>query len=574
MRPSWLGATVPAMESLRPLIMGALVLLLTTAAAAQSGARLRAEYVPSWTAVPAARLLDLNYDPGLSDEQNGERLRLAVLGLVAGDHLRVSRGRWSVNNFFYAHLEGTSAAPIRITGEPGSVITRPNAGQNVFNLGGDGVTPLRYVLLRGFEIEGGSYGLRIHWAEDLWIDQCHVHHTGAVAIGANTHNTTRLSITRCDVHNTSGTGEGIYLGANGGTIAAAEATVAMNHIHHTGGSQGDGIELKQGSYGCLIAENTIHDTQYPGVLCYGSGGQAINRIENNTVWNTGANPFQVQGEALVRGNLVFARNGPALQTAPHQGLPTRLAIVGNTFIAENGRAATISAWANEPGMVLRNNAFYARSDVAVAVNGGLAGVDVGDNVIFGPLFGVPGGGGFIPGAGLADMVDAAWDGSKRDARPVPGGALHLAGASIPGVSDLGQTGSVRGPDPSVGALESGTYGRYLGASVPGAPRLRLRAPIDPTGLADALVEVQGLNPGDRVVIGVNRAPTGLLPRSGPLPQSSSMRSIGIAGPGGTLRFIVPAAALVGLASEGVTLRASTLRGTSAGPWSRSMAIGL
>ena len=568
------GAPVASapMKTLSPLLHALVAVALTATSFAQSTEKLRPEYIPSWSDAPATRVIELDFDASLTDDQNGARFKTAVLGLVAGDHLSVSSGRWSVNSFFFAHLRGTASAPIRITGEPGTVITRPNASQNIFNLGGNGSVPLTYVLLRGLEFTGGSYGVRVHAAEDLWIDQCHVHHTGELAIGANTHNTKRLFVTRCEIHHTGATGEGLYIGANNGVIVAEGAVVAMNHIHHTlQANFGSGVHLKQGSFGCLIAENTIHDTHFPGILCYGTGGRAVNRIENNTVWNCDTNPFQVQGEAVVRGNLVFARNASALQTGPHQGSTTRLSIVGNTFISQNGRGATISGWAGKPDMVLRNNAFYSRNDSAVFVSGGLAGVDVRDNLVFGPVQGTNPSAGFFLGGGLSDMIAVNWDASMRNARPLPGGALHLAGTPAPRVGVFARTGAVRSAPPSVGAMETGTYGRYVGPIVPGAPRLRLRAPVAQVGGPDAVVEVLGLLPGDRVEFSVTYQPSGAFMGARALPHHSVHRRTGVADAAGRLRFLVPPSEFSSPFSDEVALRARVIRGPFSA-WSRTMLV--
>ena len=107
------------------------------------------------------------------------------------------------------------------------------------------------------------------------------------------------------MHSTGGTGEGFYIGGNDGVPIASRCVLALNHVHDTGGFQGDGIEVKQGSWGNWIVENTVHDTPYPCILVYGTGGRARNVIERNVCWNSGDNVMQVQGEALVRNNALF-----------------------------------------------------------------------------------------------------------------------------------------------------------------------------------------------------------------------------------------------------------------------------
>ncbi len=480
---------------MRLLPISLLLTYLTAPLAVANDAELRARYMPAWAAVPALRQLRIDSDPALSDAANGARLNQAIEALIAGDRLVVGPGVWSIEGLFFIDLIGTAAAPIRIEGEPGSVLTRSNAGQNAVNIGPNGGGGTEYLLLSGFEVRGGSYGIRVWSVRDLWIDRCHVHHVGGVGIGVNSADTDRLHITRCEIHDTDGIGEGIYLGANHAQHVSRGAVIAQNHVHHTGGSQGDGIEIKQGSSGCLVAENVVHDTPYPGILLYGTGGGPQNEVDANVIWNTGTNPFQIQGEAIVTNNLVFARHGPAFQSGPHQGDPTRLVVVGNTFVADTGRAGFLRSWAHRPGMVLANNAFYAREGTALWVNGGMDGVAIGGNVNFGFTFGLPPGS-YSGGVGLGDFVDVAWDGSRRDARPALGSALD-SGWSPTAYAPVDLTGAVRPPlgtpsgSPRVGALQPGTYGRYLGPRVDGAPRLRLRAPLAAAGTSPWAVQLEG-----------------------------------------------------------------------------------
>lgn len=466
--------------------------------AVEASGALRPQYVPDWDSAPAQRELTLTFNASLSETDNGDLLKDTIQALTPGDLLRVGRGRWSVNSFFQVDLQGTAAAPIRILGDPGAILTRPNAGQNTINFGSTTAAATTYVLLRGFEVTNGSYGIRLQNAEHFWIDQCHVHHVAAVGIGANSHDTDALHITRTEVHHTGSTGEGMYFGGNNGSTVCANAVIALNHVHDTGGSQGDGIELKQGSHGCLIAENVIHGTNYPGLLVYGTGGMPVNVLEGNVIWDTVSNPFQVQGEAIVRNNLVFALNGPALQSGPHQDSTRNLKIIGNTFISRDTETAFLRSWGGQPGMVLANNAFYSETGESVHVNGGLAGVTLAGNVVLGPVWGIPMTG-FTQGAGLTDFVNVTWDGARRDARPTGQSALNRTTLALPEwTHDL--TGAVRPTQASVGALEPGTYGRYLGFWTASSPRLRTRFPLM-AGASSYTVTLEGVTPFASVWLG-------------------------------------------------------------------------
>ena len=88
----------------------------------------------------------------------------------------------------------------------------------------------------------------------------------------------------------------MYLGCNNNACRVANSVVEWNYIHHTNRAsveQGDGIELKEGSYGNLIRHNVIHDTNYPGIITYSTVGNGpANVVEANVIWNTNDNAIQ------------------------------------------------------------------------------------------------------------------------------------------------------------------------------------------------------------------------------------------------------------------------------------------
>src|SRR2546426_212276 len=93
----------------------------------------------------------------------------------------------------------------------------------------------------------------------------HIHHTGLLASSVGTTE-----------------GEGMYVGCNNATCVASNHLIEGNYIHHTRGTSAggnDGIEVKAGSYGNIIRNNVIHDTNIgmrdSGIFRYG-GGNAPN----------------------------------------------------------------------------------------------------------------------------------------------------------------------------------------------------------------------------------------------------------------------------------------------------------
>ena len=382
-----------------------------------------ASYDPAWAALAPTRVIPHPYDATRTAVQNGAALAAAIQGLQPGDRLEIASGTYSIEAYFNVTVQGTSTAPIWIVAASGAtpVITRSNANQNVINVGSG--SPVRFLCLRGLEITGGSALLRLYDCEDVWVDQCHLHDSAEVAITANTADTARLHLTRNEIHATGGTGEGMYLGGNNASVVMRDSVIALNHVYDCGGSQGDGIEVKQGSFGNWIVENHVHDTNYPAITVYGTGGQPRNVIERNTCYRSNDNVLQVQGEALVRDNLVVAGAGSAFHTHDHQGQTQDLVVVHNTFV-NTGRGMNLISWGGRSGMVLANNAIYSQGE-AVRFGAGSAGVTLSGNVVFGSVSGAGSLG--AAGTGLGDFADLAWDASKLNARPATSSPLLGAG---------------------------------------------------------------------------------------------------------------------------------------------------
>lgn len=407
------------------------------------------KYFPSWHDVEPMNVITLDYDSGLTPAGNGANLESMIATLLPGDRLEVSDGTWIVDSYFDVQLEGTAAAPIWVVAKDGAAphISRSDANQNTINFGhgGDGV---RYVCLRGFEISSGSIAVRIHDAENLWIDQCHVHDCADNAFAANSRDTAFLYFTRNEVHSTGQTGEGFYIGGNHGSPLTHDSVIALNHVHHTGGFQGDGIELKHGSWGNWIAENTVHDTNYPCILVGGTDGQPVNVVEKNVCWSSNTQVMQVQGEALVRNN-VLINGSEAFYSSDHQGTTRDLVVVHNTMI-NTGHAVRLENWDAREGMVFSNNAVYSQGGHAMWFPNGSTDVEIHGNVVLGTVTGATAG--FELGNGLTDFTDVTWDGSRRDVTPAPLGAmLAKAREEFAELEDV--TGSMRLPPFDAGAAD-------------------------------------------------------------------------------------------------------------------------
>ena len=369
--------------------------------------------------------MDVRYDGRLTTRQNGDRLERVLESLKAGDRVVIHEGTWTVNNRLAVRAPGTEKEPIVIEGRGRAVITRDDETQNVFNIEGSRFT------LRGLEIRGGSRGLVIGAADHVLVTGCEIHATGDAAVTANSADTSYLSFEGNHVHDTRGCGEGFYLGGNNASVVTHHTRVVGNRVHDTGGEQGDGIELKTGSWACVISDNVVERTHYPGILVYGNGGRIErNVVERNVIVGSAEAGIQVAADAIVRNNLVIGARDACIASQPHQdAMPRNLMIVHNTLV-NDGVCFRARAWTGA-GLVFANNALYSRAGRPCD------GIGADGNVV-------------VPG--LSAFVALALDGSARDATPLKGSPLVGAADPAHAVAD-DLTGALRAGSVEAGAVD-------------------------------------------------------------------------------------------------------------------------
>ncbi len=374
------------------------LLLLTSVGFAQ-----QPTYEPAWSNIPARRVIEFKPD-ARNDIDRGKALVTAIAQLQPGDTLQIPAGTYSVNQLWDITCSGTEQAPVRIVAKSGDkvVVTRPDNRQNVINVGME--KPVQFLLFEGLEITGGSHGLRLGAGNDVWFHRCHFHHTGEVCLSANSKDTKRIFITENEIHHPGGTAEGMYLGGNDGSVIMSESVIAKNHVYECRGSQGDGIELKQGSWGNLIAENKVHDCNYPCITVYGTAGKKQNIIERNLCYRSKDAAMQVQGEAIVRNNILIGGDNGGFVSTDHQGKTINLQVIHNTIINVN-HAFRGGSWNDRDGMVLANNIIYSQTQNAFHFPNGSTKVTIVGNVVLGD------GQKFNSkvGNGLDDFQNISWD---------------------------------------------------------------------------------------------------------------------------------------------------------------------
>ncbi len=385
----------------------------------------------------------------------GDDVRAAINALNPGDELVLRGGTYTFTARFGVNVIGTADQPIVVRAKDGEqpVFVRENAAQNLID-----IDHAEHFTLRGIEWRGGSHGIRIHHARFLTIEDCEVHETDDVAISANsTGPYEALYIRRNHLHHTNHTGEGMYLGCNSDACRIFDSIIEGNYIHHTNGpsvSQGDGIELKEGSYNNIIRDNVIHDTNYPCILAYSTAGNGgPNIIERNVMWNCGDHAIQTAADAVIRNNIILGSQQHGIALQPHQaGAPSNLVVVHNTILHATNSAIRASGVTGS--VLIANNAVYAQAGAGISVAGNLSGVVVVGNV------GV-GSGTLAAGDLLQDFVSASYTGAPpMDLFPKAGSALIAAGVTDHVTAD-DFNGTTRG-----GVADVGAYA-YVASGNPG-----------------------------------------------------------------------------------------------------------
>jgi len=375
-----------------------------------------------------------------------EDLQAAVAALSPGEELVLRGGLYSFDGNVTITANGTAAQPVTIRAKNGEQPTfeQTTSNHNVVEINGSS-----YLIVRGIEFTGGSHGIRLINSDFITIEDCEIQETGDVAISANSGGTYEgLKILRNHIHHTNGTGEGMYLGCNNDGCRVINSLIEGNYIHHTNRAtveQGDGIEIKEGSYGNVVRDNVIHDTLYPGIILYSTVGNGPpNIVEGNVLWNVSDNTIQIAADAVVRNNIVLGN----VSFQSHQsGNPSNIEFVHNTVITD-GSGIEVR---NVSGPVLiANNAVFAQNQAIRLISGDLSQVQLFGNVGAGGLSG--GSSGYMDGNGIiVDMVAGNYNGAPPiDPFPTPGSALIDAGNAAY-VTAVDFNGNPRSGSPDVGA---------------------------------------------------------------------------------------------------------------------------
>lgn len=409
---------------------------------------------PDWYANKGPVTKEVKYDLTKTPAQNGAVLSKVLTTLVAGDHVLIHDGTYSVDIWFSIDAIGTADKPITIRGSRSVIITRLNSAQNVIN-----VHAARFLIMEGFSIRGGDKGLRLQDTHHCMFHDLNVGPTNHNSITANSNGTSSLYFVDNEVHHSGGNGEGFYIGSHDAAFAAHHCYIVGNYIHDMNGptvSQGDGIEVKDGSYANVIKYNYVENTKYPGIVVYRTfrGDEDRNIIEENVVLHSNDVGIQATAEAIIRNNLVVTRTDGFL-TKPFSGTePHHLLVVNNTIVAGDDAIRCFSM--GSATNVFANNAVF--SLVKKYFTNGTGSAVTSNNVL-------------LPD--LGKLANVRLDGSAIDATPTPTSGLigtadptylpsrdingrTRAGAHVGAVDTDQDPGDVPDPDPISLQLDFGT----------------------------------------------------------------------------------------------------------------------
>jgi hypothetical protein len=387
-------------------------------------------------------------------EEEFEKLANA---LRPGDELILHGGTYSQTSRRAVTAKGTVKQPIIIRAAAGGtpLLTRPadqRDGQNNIEF-----VDCTHLVVRGLRFQGGSSGVRFIRGHHITFEGCEIFDTGNSALTMNSGDCHAFVIRRNHIHHTGLStahpteGEGMYIGCHNGSCRTTDSLIEGNYIHHTRGTSdggNDGIEIKVGSYGNIVRNNVIHDTnigrKYPGIFVYG-GGTGTNVIEGNAIWNAGEG-IQVVSDAIVRNNIIFNCSASGITAAPHSAMPR----VRNTVIVNNtiyGVPLGVRIrWAAATNVIFANNVVDCATGTAMDVNPGAALLR--NNYVRGRLAGVE-----ADTARVMESGDSLADPAQHNFWPrIQSALVAHADSSLAPAFDF--NGTKRTPPCDVGAYES------------------------------------------------------------------------------------------------------------------------
>lgn len=312
--------------------------------------------------------------PAVANTQ--EEFEQVANALQPGDELILQSGIYSQNGRRAVNIQGTEEKPIVIRAAQGADVLLTRPADNIDRHNNIEFIDCAHLVIRGLRFRGGSSGVRFIRGHHVTFEGCEIFATGNNALTMNSGDCQAFVIRRNHIHHTglsqSGhtEGEGMYIGCHDGSCITTDSLFESNHIHHlrsTSVGGNDGIEIKKGSYGNIVRNNTIHDTnigrQYPGIFVYG-GGPEINTVEGNVIWNAGEG-IQVVSDALIKNNVIFNCALTGITAAPHavQKQIQNVTICDNEIVGHP--TGVLLRWAQASEVRFQNNRIVCPGQIAL-----------------------------------------------------------------------------------------------------------------------------------------------------------------------------------------------------------------
>ncbi|MFI6585255.1 sheath polysaccharide-degrading enzyme [Embleya sp. NPDC050493] len=274
------------------------------------------------------------------------QLKAALAAAVPGDTIRLADGTYTGN--FQAVKAGRADARITLAGSANAVLRTGTGGGNALHLNG-----ASYWTVRGITLTHAQKGIMIDAARGVLVDSVTVHELTMEGVHFR-NSSSDGEIVDSRIFDTGrdnrGMGEGVYVGtANTLSDRSDRVRILRNVIGP--GVRGEAVDLKEGTTGGRVADNTFDGTGLTGNNYDDSwvdvkGNDYL--IEHNTGRNTTNNGFEVHAQAPGWGcGTVFHTNHADLTgaTGPDRlaihpvsyrpGCPTTVT-ADNTFTGGNG----------------------------------------------------------------------------------------------------------------------------------------------------------------------------------------------------------------------------------------------
>jgi len=408
-----------------------------------------------------------------------EEFETIANSLKPGDELVLYGGIYSQTARRSVTVKGTLDKPVIVRAVEGQNPVLTHSQEVAARYNNIEFVDCEYLIIRGIYFKGGSSGVRFIRGHHITFEDCQISHTLNNALTMNSGDCDAFIIRRNHIRHTgllspgSTEGEGMYIGCHDGSCITTNSLIEGNYIHHTRGTSSggnDGIEIKFGSYGNVVRDNVIHDTnigtKYPGIFVYG-GGNGVNIVEGNVIWSAGEG-IQVVSDAIIRNNIIFNCLATGITAAPHAAVPhvRNVRIVNNTIV--NHPRGVLFRWEKAESMIFANNAVYCPGSTAIDA----AGIDGGtfrSNYITGRVIGVT-----IDEVGFCDggKLDRAFAAhAEHDYWPKTGSIL-INNADPDFAAELDFNHTPRNPPYDVGAYESESDAANPGRQVQSGFKLR------------------------------------------------------------------------------------------------------